>query len=210
MTTILAAVDQSDAAQAMLAVTKALADITGSTTEVLHVRVREIADDDACLALLSRVTTPTVVVPPSARPPFVLRRMVVPLDGTAQSAERARPALDFARRAGLEVIVVHVYDEDRIPCFADQTYHYAHAFGHEFIARYAPQTTAQLELRVGSPADEVLTAAITLHADLLALSWSQALDQGRAHIIKHLIAESPVPLLLLPSPQSKQQQGEAK
>jgi hypothetical protein len=97
------------------------------------------------------------------------------------------------------VTVLHVYDEDRIPFFRDQTQHFTQAFASEFIARYAPETTSQLELRVGRPADEVLIAAVALHTDLLALSWSRVLDQGRAQVVKHLLAESPVPLLLLPT-----------
>lgn len=257
MTTILAAIDQSDAAHPVLAVTKALADITGAVPEALHVRedhvhedheraprlaadtagirLRELTGDvveqlvtsaqapdvaaivigtghrpagarpagHVCLALLPKVTTPVVIVPSAVQPPIALHRMVVPLDGTTLSAKSARPALDLALSAGLDVIVLHIYDEDRIPPFTDQTHHWTQAFAHEFIARYAPQTTAPLELRVGSAADEVLIAAVALHADLLVLSWSQVLDHGRAHVVKRLLAESPIPLLLLPSTQTK-------
>jgi hypothetical protein len=247
MTTILAVIDGSEVAGTVLAVTRALALITGAAPEALFVRendeeaprlaaeengipLREVtgdvveqlltaarepdvativigaghSDDDesaghVCLALLPQVTKPIVVVPSVVKPPITLRRMVVPLDGTTSSARNVHPALELAASAELEMVVLHVCDEDRIPPFADQTHHYAEAFAQEFVARYAPSTTAQLELRFGTPADEVLTAAVALHADILALSWSQVLDEGRAQVVKHLLAESPVPLLLLPS-----------
>jgi nucleotide-binding universal stress UspA family protein len=150
------------------------------------------------LELMTRLTKPLVVVPPGARPPLVLRRVAVPLDGTPETAARARPALDLATLAGIDVIVIHVCDEDRIPPFSDQPQHETRAFAEEFVARYVPGAPMQLELRVGVPADEVLGAAVALDADLCALAWAQALGHGRARVVKELLAHSPIPLLLLP------------
>jgi nucleotide-binding universal stress UspA family protein len=124
--------------------------------------------------------------------------MLVPLNGTVVAAQSVQPALDLAAAGDLEVIVVHVFGEDRIPRFTDQPQHETTAFAHEFVARYAPGIPTQLELRVGIPADEVLDAAVALRADLLALSWSQGLEHGRAQVVKRLLADSPIPLLLLP------------
>jgi nucleotide-binding universal stress UspA family protein len=150
------------------------------------------------LELMTRLTKPLVVVPPGAHPPLVLRRVAVPLDGTAQTSARARPALDLATLAGIEVIVIHVCDEDRIPPFTDQPQHETRAFAEEFVARHVPGGPVQLELRVGVPADEVLGAALALDADLCALAWAQGLEHGRARVVKELLAHSPIPLLLLP------------
>ena len=82
--------------------------------------------------------------------------------------------------------------------FTEQPQHEARAFAEEFLARYAPGTPVVLEQRVGVPADEMLTAAVGLDADLLAIGWAQAFEPGRARVVKQLLAESPVPLLLLP------------
>jgi Universal stress protein family len=150
------------------------------------------------LALMTRITKPLVVVPPNIRSHGAIRRMAVPLDGTAATAARARSAIDPAVAAGVEVVVIHVSDENRIPAFTDQPQHETRAFAEEFLARHVPGTSAQLELRVGAPAAEVLDAAIALDADLCALAWAQGLEPGRAEVIKELLAHSPIPLLLLP------------
>jgi nucleotide-binding universal stress UspA family protein len=150
------------------------------------------------LELMTRLAKPLVVVPPGADPPLALRRVAVPLDGTAETAARVRPALDLATLAGIEVVVIHVCDEDRIPPFTDQPQHETPAFADEFVARYVPGGAVQLELRVGVPADEVLGAALALDADLCALAWAQGLEHGRARVVKELLAHSPIPLLLLP------------
>jgi hypothetical protein len=247
MSTILAAIDDSDAAAAVLATASALARITQSTPEAVHVReddvdraratangagipLREVTGDvvdtiataaaDAdvravvvgarrhpagarpaghvAFALLERVHTPLVVVPPDVESPETLRRMLVPLDGTMRTALRARAAIDLAAAAGLEIIVINVCDLDHLPMFDDQPQHETRAFAEAFLARYAPGAPVRLELRVGLPADEVLAAATALGADLLAIAWAQILEPGRARVVRHLLARSHVPLLLLP------------
>jgi nucleotide-binding universal stress UspA family protein len=247
MTRVLAAIDESAAARAVLESAAALARVLAATPEALYVRenhprsprhaadtagiaLREVsgrvvdeiataaeAEDvravvvgvrsrpaarrpagHVALELITRITKPLVVVPPDARPGAGLGRMAVPLDGTTATAARAQPAIDLAAAAGIEVVVIHVCDEDRIPPFTDQPQHETQAFAEEFVARYAPGTPVQLELRVGVPADEVLAAAVAAHADLCALAWAQGLEPGRARVIRELLTHSPIPLLLLP------------
>jgi nucleotide-binding universal stress UspA family protein len=248
MTRVLAAIDESAAARAVLETATALARLLAATPEALYVRenhpssprhavdaagiaLREVsgsvvneiataaeAEDvravvvgvrsrpaarwpagHVALELITRITKPLVVVPPDARPGTTLLRMAVPLDGTTATAARAQPAIDLAAAAGIEVVVIHVCDEERIPPFTDQPQHETRAFAEEFVARYAPGTPVlQLELRVGVPADEVLAAAVAVHADLCALAWAQGLEPGRARVVRELLARSPIPLLLLP------------
>lgn len=242
---VLAALDDSATASAVVAVARAFAGIVGARVDGIHVVERGLtatpppatpvrvvtgdvvtelvraADDPAvvalvvgardrrrpgddrpvghvALALLARVRVPLVVVPPDVHAPDRLHRMLVPLDGTMATAQRARAAIDLATTAGLEVTVIHVCEPDRMPMFADQPQHETHAFAHAFLARYAPGAPVHLELRIGPPADEVLAAAEALDADLLALAWAQILDPGRARVVRRLLAHSPVPLLLLP------------
>jgi nucleotide-binding universal stress UspA family protein len=252
MSTVLAAIDDSDTAGAVLATAAAFGRITDCTPEALHVRedsishartraaaaripLRETAGDvideiataaadpdvsavvlgarrhpegarpvgHVAFALLDRVRTPLVVVPPDVSAPEIIQRMLVPLDGTMPTARRARAAIDLAAAAGLEIIVIHVCDLDRIPMFTDQPQHETSAFGYEFLARYAPGAPVRLELRVGPPAEEILTATAVLHADLVAIAWAQILEPGRARIVRHLLARSRVPLLLLPVDRSQ-------
>jgi nucleotide-binding universal stress UspA family protein len=247
MSTILAAIDESDTARAVLATAAAFGKITDSTPIAIHVRedgtdraramantervpLREVTGDvvDAIAAaaadpevravvigarrhpegarptghvafgLVERVRIPLLVVPPDVEAPGILRRMLVPLDGTMPTARRARTAIDLAEAAGVEVIVIHVCGPDRIPMFDDQPQHETRAFAHEFLARYAPGAPVRLELRVGPPGDEILAAAATLGADVVAIAWAQILQPGRARIVRQLLAHSRVPLLLLP------------
>ena len=168
---------------------------------VIGVRCRPAARQPAghvALALMTDITKPLMVVPPHVRTHKGFRRMAVPLDGTLATAARARPAIDLAAAAGIDVVVIHVSDEDRIPPFTEQPQHETRAFAEEFLARYAPGTSVRLELRVGVPAAEVLDAAVALDADLCALAWAQGLEPGRAQVIKELLTHSPIPLLLLP------------
>lgn len=150
------------------------------------------------LSLLTDIIKPLVVVPPNSHPVIPMHRMLVPLDGTSGTAERVRPLIDLAKAAGLEVVVIHVCDEDRIPCFTEQPQHETQAFTEEFLARYAPGVDAQLELRVGVPAPALSTAVRALDADLLAVAWAQVLEHGHAEVVKQLLAESPVPVIFVP------------
>ncbi len=247
MTRILAAIDDSETAPAVLAMATALATATAATAEALHVRedghepkpaevgqqgvtIRDVSGNvveqiaaaagapdvgavvvgarrrpdsarptgHVTLALLTSVTTPLIVVPPTSGDTRALRRMLVPLDGTTESAERAQVAIALAAEAGIEAIVVYVCDEDRVPMFTDQPQHETEAFAEEFIERFAPDTEAGLELRVGTPAEEILATAATRDVDLIAIVWGQRLESGRADVVKDLLAHSPVPLFFLP------------
>lgn len=247
MTRILAAIDDSETAPAVLTVATALAHVIAATAEALHVRedggepmraeagevgvpLHEVTGDvveqivsaasasdvravvvgarrrpdparptgHIAFALLTRLAAPLVVVPPTAGATMKLRRMLVPLDGTIGTADRARTAIDLATAAGIDAIIVHVCDEDRIPMFTDQPHHETRAFAEEFIERYAPEAPVSLELRVGPPADEVLAAADALDVDLIAIAWAQILQPGRARVVKELLARSHIPLLFLP------------
>jgi len=149
-------------------------------------------------ALLTQVAPPLVVVPPTASAIVRLRRMLVPLDGTVSTADRARIAIDLATSAGIEAVILHVCAEDEMPMFSDQPQHETRAFAHEFIEHYVPAAPVSLELRVGPPADEILAAAEALEVDLIAIGWRQILEPGHARVVKELLAHSHVPLLLLP------------
>ena len=247
MTRILAAIDDSETAPAVLATATVLAGLDAATVEALNVRddgyepmraearasgvpLQQVAGDPleriveaasaadvvalvvgarrqpdplrpighVTLALLTAIAVPLVVVPPTVGTAVKLRRMLVPLDGTMRTAERSRAAIDIANTAGIEAIVVHVCDENRVPMFTDQPQHETRAFADEFLERYAPGTQASLELRVGQPADEVLSAAESLGVDLIAIAWAQILTHSHGQLVRELLARTHVPLLFLP------------
>ena len=142
---------------------------------------------------------PVVLVPAGARgaPPRITR-VLLPLDGTAQSAEAVAVTAGRLARAGVELVVVHVFGSGTVPMFWDQHAHEGRAWAEEFLARYCAQPGARLELRSGPAAEHVLDVAMSERADLIALAWSQRLDAGRAAMVRHVVRSSDVPVLLVP------------
>lgn len=150
--------------------------------------------------LIQRCRRPVLVVPVSKRPVATsdLDRVLVPLDGTALSAETVAEAVGMFCARGIDVVVLHVFDHSTVPRFWDQAVHARKSWAEEFLARFCDRPNARLELRSGPPGTNVVDVAVAEHVDLIALGWSQNLSAGRAHTIRVALANSPVPVLLLP------------
>ncbi len=153
------------------------------------------------IALVTSLERPVVVVPPNAVVGRGIQTVLVPLNGTALSAEALREVVELAARAQLRVVVAHVYLERSLPAFSDHLPHEVRAWTDEFIARHCPSAVdATLELRVadGEPEEHLLDILLASHCDLVALGWSQDLAEGHAAIVRRMLTESPVPVLLIP------------
>jgi nucleotide-binding universal stress UspA family protein len=151
------------------------------------------------LELARSVRKPLVVVPPEVSLPVTLRRILVPLDGTRATADALAATVRLACRSKLEVIALHVYEYADLPLFSDQPQHELDAWTHEFLRRHSPDPDlVTLETRVGVPGDHVLRVARDAGADMVALGWSQHLDQGRAAVVREVLGGSPLPVLLVP------------
>ena len=114
-------------------------------------------------------------------PPERLRTVVVAMEGTPGKVRALQRSIDLSARAGLEIVVVHVDDEQSIPSFSDQVHHETEAYAQEFFARHlvgAPKM--RLELRFGDVADEVLGAIESAQADLVAVGWPHG-SEPRSH-----------------------------
>jgi len=148
------------------------------------------------LALAGRTDKPVVVVPPDAQPPNELHRVLVAMEGSPGRAHALQRTIELSTDASLEVVVVHVDEE--IPSFTDQVQHETKAFTQEFFDRHvlgAPQ--AQLELRIGVPAVQVLESIELLHPDLVAVGWPHPVDPSRGAVAREILDRSPVPVLLV-------------
>ncbi len=142
------------------------------------------------LALAGQTDKPVVVVPPDAKPPKQLRRVLVAMEGAPGKARALQRTMELSTDAGLEIVVIHVDEE--IPSFTDQVQHETEAYAHEFLARHvlgAPQ--ARLELRIGVPATEVLGAIESLHSELVAVGWPHSTDPRRGAVARDIVAQSP-------------------
>jgi nucleotide-binding universal stress UspA family protein len=148
-----------------------------------------------------RSAKPVVLVPAGARRlPRRIRRVLLPLDGTARSAAAAAEAAERFARGGAELVVLHVFDAVTVPKFWDQHAHASQAWEQEFLARYCALPGVRLELRSGVAAEHMAKVAGAEQADMIALAWSQRLDPGRAAAVRQTILEAEVPVMLIPMP----------
>jgi nucleotide-binding universal stress UspA family protein len=157
-------------------------------------------DAATCWSVIRETIRPVVLVPPQAhlrRP--TITRVLVPLDGTPESAKAAARTFELLHARELDVVVLHVFDETTVPRFWDQPAHSWPAWAAEFIARSGLSPDARLTVRSGQPGARVVEVAEHEHADLIALSWSQQLEPGRARTVRAAVCEATVPLLLLPT-----------
>lgn len=148
------------------------------------------------LKLAARTDKPVVAVPPEARPPPVLSKVLVAMEGSPGKVRALQRSIEISTAAGLEIVVVHVDEE--IPSFTDQVQHEAAAYAHEFFARHligAPHVA--LELRIGVPASEVLRAAESTGAEVIAVGWPHTADASRGAVAREILERSPVPVLLV-------------
>jgi hypothetical protein len=148
-----------------------------------------------------RSAKPVVLVPAGARQlPRRIRRVLLPLDGTARSAAAIAEAAERIARGGIELVVLHVFGAETVPKFWDQHAHAGQAWEQEFLARYCALPGARLELRSGAAAEHVAKVAGAEQADMIALAWSQRLDPGRAAAVRRTVLDAEVPVMLVPMP----------
>ncbi len=161
---------------------------------------REGAPSALLIAVLAWSATPIVVVPQAAvvPQPGGLRRVLVPLDGTADSTAAVAAAKTLLAGDTGEVVPLHVFDQTTVPTFWDQPQHEATVWSEEFVRRTAPDGGAPLELRAGDAAAAVLEAATARRADVLVLAWRRTVEPGRAKVVRQVLAEAHIPVVLLP------------
>ncbi len=153
------------------------------------------------VAVIEATATPTLLVPPetTAGLQTPLRKVLLPLDGAAETEAAVAPAVNLLADADLELVVVHVLADQEVPAFLDQAHHDLEAWGREFLARHAVTESApRIVLRAGTPGRNVLEVAGAEAADLIVLGWSQDLSPGRAEVVRLLLSDAEVPVLLVP------------
>ena len=154
------------------------------------------------LAVATSAAKPVVVVPPEPQdpPPAGLHRVLVPLDGTADTARAVEQTMGWFAGSGVEIVSLHVFDATTVPPFWDRPEHDHGAWTREFLARNAPAAGIRLQVRSGWPSDRVLEVASAEGADMIALGWGRRLAPDRAAVVREVLTRTPVPLILLPRP----------
>jgi nucleotide-binding universal stress UspA family protein len=152
------------------------------------------------LDVITRVPKPIVVVPPHAEPPEELALILVPLEGSSENSRALEDTIRLAQRRRLEILVLHVHSPATVPAFSDHEPHATRAWDQEFLTRHVatPHEHVRLLRRVGVPADDIVAVARETTADLIVLAWSQNLGPGRARVVSETLAQTTIPVLLLP------------
>ncbi|NNH69296.1 universal stress protein [Nocardia uniformis] len=165
-----------------------------------------LAFDDTAWEIVERSPKPIVLVPTGVRAnehPGRIARVLVPLDGTEESAHAVAQTVRLFRSAGIEIVVLHVFDRSTVPPHWDQAAHARAAWECEFRARWctpyfdgSPPPT--VTLRSGAPGENVVTVA-EAEADLIILGWSRRLLPGRAQTVRAAVSGASVPVMLIPT-----------
>lgn len=150
------------------------------------------------LRILEAVGKPIVVVPPEAAglSSGGIRRVLVPLEGTEASSRPVVAYFEPLGRAGLEVIVLHVYTVATMPRMLDRPLRDVQLLGAEFLARHLP-LAGRIEFRAGPVDRRVLEASREEQADLVVLTWSGSSGMRGSDVVRGVVGHSSVPVLLL-------------
>ena len=151
-------------------------------------------------AVATALAKAVLIVPPDADPHPAFRRILVPLEGTLSTSLAPRAIFELAREAKIDVVAVHVHEQDSIPAFTDRPQHEHSAWAREFVRRYVPRGvgTVRLETRVGRTGELVPLVAEQCECDLIALGWSQELSADRAPVVRETLERTHRPVLLVP------------
>jgi nucleotide-binding universal stress UspA family protein len=185
------------------ALTKAVEQDDEAIALVVGTRARAKGDREIGSTALEVVTTahkPVFAIPPALSAEFAIHRVLVPLEGSLSTSFAPYSALDVPGVAHVDVVILHVLDEDALPPFSDQPQHEWDAFQQEFLTRYSPWPVehVRLETRVGRAEQHVLAVAAELLCDLIALGWTQELAPGRATLVRRALRAGTIPVLLVP------------
>lgn len=155
------------------------------------------------LDLVQRSHRPVLVVPPHAEVgrSVAWQRVLVPLEGSAASTRAAIDALAGLAGDRLEPVVLHVYTPQTAPRMLDRPTRDLALWDDEFMVRFGP-VGASIEHRSGVAAHEIARACDGGHADVVVLTWSQAMEPGRAAVVREVLGRSTIPILLLPAPEA--------
>jgi nucleotide-binding universal stress UspA family protein len=144
------------------------------------------------LGVATSLPKPVVVVPPAGRVAPELKRILVPLEGTASTSHAPRSIIELAQGAEVEVFALHVQNE----LSADREDGWERAF----LERYCPWgiESVRLEHRVGRSEELVPVVADEAGCDLIVLGWARQLAPGRAPIVRAALERANVPVMLVP------------
>lgn len=205
---------EEDPQQAISSVVKTCA------SPVIAISTHSANDDpDAAMGQLAEsvitADAPQVLlVPPErGREPWNVRRILLAHDGSPSADAAIAPAADLAKRAGADVIAIHVAARKAphsvepgslpAPRYVDQPQHEWPSWANEFVQRMmalgASPAAVNFKLLVtgGQPGSEIAQFARDNGADLVLATWRGNWDEEHAGTLKVIVRRSGCPVLLL-------------
>lgn len=144
-----------------------------------------------------RAAAPVIVVPPLTSDGTPLTRVAVAVNGSQQVQLSTLHALRRFVSAGVEIVAVHIFQPGHVPPFWDQPHHAVEVWAEEFAARVGG-TPSEVITRSGRVREHVLDAAVSTSADLIMLPWDQQVAPGGTSVVRECLAESPIPIMVVP------------
>lgn len=172
--------------------------------------LRNLTNNDVTLAVMATDEPRLSVwaVAEAARKPLLLvprstqrrtiARVLVPLDGSAETAAAALAPLNWLSRAGLDIVLLHVFDPKNVPMHWDQASHALASWESEFLARHGRDQLAHVTLRTGVAGEHIVQVAKSENIDVIVLLWSRRISAGHARTVRQTVTESDIPILLIP------------
>jgi nucleotide-binding universal stress UspA family protein len=186
---------------------------------VLHSGKGSGTISDITLSVICRIRCPALVVRPDLdlktdAEGRWLRRILVPLDSTPGSAEAVLRAAELARRENASLDILHIASPSDTPpsepgslpvgMYMDHPHYDLKSWSREFMRRFfhinvgaQSDLTPMLYLSSGDPAEEIIKYADRTGADLIVSAWQGSIDEGRAKVVRELLARANCQLLFL-------------
>ena len=186
---------------------------------VLHAGRHKGEVSDITLNTICHICCPALVVRPDLNlgadlEGRWLRRILVPLDSSPGSAEAVHRAAELARRENANLDILHIASPGDLPpsepgslpvgLYMDYAYYDLKSWSREFMRRFfhinlgtQDTPTPRLFLSSGDPASEIIKHADRTGADLIVSAWQGSIDEGRARVVRELLARANCQLLFL-------------
>jgi nucleotide-binding universal stress UspA family protein len=139
-----------------------------------------------------------------------LRRVLVPLDRSREAVAATRHGAALAAAASAQLHLLNVLCPEPAlrrapitPVYTDQPQHELGAWADEFLREAfatseCPESVeCSTALRVGDPGEQIAAYADEADCDLIVLAWAGSMAQGRAAVVRTLLASARCPLLFV-------------
>jgi len=158
--------------------------------------------------LLHRATVVLFVMRPSSQPLRVLRRILVPMEGSPQTSAAMQVADGALCAPGREIIMLHVVSDSTpaesgsmpAPRFMDHAHYDWNDWEREFQMRFArcPHGGRHRVLaQAGDIGDVIVARTQELEVDLVTITWKRRFEEGAARIAHKVLDECPCPVLIV-------------